>query len=1347
MDNDDENVENNQKYSFLLGSAIRSEDTDQFFSIYDKILPANIPRDQVESIKAEARRIAELPDQEFDQLVLNARSYSLAKAKTMSHSNYPGVRLGKGGSDDDDDEVQLRPYANRETSYSSLAQDSCILDMEQFERRADNDSGFCNSSKATTSIGSNSEDSEEDDQRGCFDYVPTSHTRTGSSVKITPTYHLEYDEAHEVESDRASANDIDSPRSGKDSDNGIELRTFSRNKGNTDDDFETSDESDSEVTINKSRQNIYRNGRRSTNYYSPMKLESVDDFGDVSTSSFSFENSQRALQDRSGSSLREINVDDAVSFPIYSRHRPQTGATYGGSNYGSTSGENVRIQKSSFQRSRDGEIMGDLGPPFGSDYDHLNKVGSSIESLISGTKQTVEGMPEGRPISQTLDLADSRRKSKRKKKTSKDDSEDRVKPKRYSDGVDENGNPALTESSPLLGGPSSYYHMREQPIRHIARKNDGHSNFPSRVEHLNSFPFNGQSVRELDDPSSNNYEKLRKKKAKKEKGVERKAEDVENYVGNKELDELLSFIESDGTRNSKNSRKVPCSDTQSEKNKRNKEKKHRTIQEKVEGKVNDKKDKNDELVIKNCVPSLTPDSVKDKSEEGYHSNMGNSTAKIEEIEADHSIMEGGTGKEEKLETISDLQKEVSEDNNKHTVVKEVLSNNSKKEIEVVNEEENQENEIHKVIAVEEAKKEISLPNGVKRNNVKNSKKKTASKGKEEASSNGPKPVSSTAGLTHPQDFVDNSIYIFTDIDSLKPVEEEFKVVGKKKKKGVNQVKEHTPKEVVPIMKPFQKEERIPRSITPPPRSMERVMEHSPDLSLSSFPELANPRQGRQIVREGRRNSTGDVPKEINLKVHDDSDIESVKSLPAASQALSPRLPMSYAKMAASPAPGGSSQASLSTDTEGVIGSEMEKGSELKSAVWKGSITERRHSIGSSPDGKEIETQTTKQKFGSQEALSKINDQDVGAAVQSAVKSDAVTQDDTFVEESEKVLAVAQELPASHSQHQFESASESSQVDNSMSETNLKLSSSMHSLPPDPKVIPTNSVYISPKTSKTSLAKTTNHKKSIKSNQSVVFLDKRVKIPQNLDITFGFLDSEDKSDPALEVEVQNSASDIQPTYVSHNLSSVSIGSDIVTENVPSANMTGEKLPANKPSPNPCSSSNKLINSDFNMCDSAASKAICELENKNGIINHRQKHQNVQCTAPATASFSFINDPEEISVCDAAKISASDETSIASGDGNLTDNEKLYKSRKNSILVHFGDCLRCVVGEDNKGHIEFVPEKEEIVHHYNREDVIGFLHRAAETANDIWIFGWPFLRLCYSLLHNEKILLMTPSCHFR
>lgn len=47
MESDAENAKEIETYSFLLGSAIRNEDTNQFLSIYDSILPSGLSEKQV----------------------------------------------------------------------------------------------------------------------------------------------------------------------------------------------------------------------------------------------------------------------------------------------------------------------------------------------------------------------------------------------------------------------------------------------------------------------------------------------------------------------------------------------------------------------------------------------------------------------------------------------------------------------------------------------------------------------------------------------------------------------------------------------------------------------------------------------------------------------------------------------------------------------------------------------------------------------------------------------------------------------------------------------------------------------------------------------------------------------------------------------------------------------------------------------------------------------------------------------------------------------------------------------------------------------------------------------------
>lgn len=47
MESDAENAKEIEAYSFLLGSAIRNEDTDQFLSVYDSIIPPGLSEIQV----------------------------------------------------------------------------------------------------------------------------------------------------------------------------------------------------------------------------------------------------------------------------------------------------------------------------------------------------------------------------------------------------------------------------------------------------------------------------------------------------------------------------------------------------------------------------------------------------------------------------------------------------------------------------------------------------------------------------------------------------------------------------------------------------------------------------------------------------------------------------------------------------------------------------------------------------------------------------------------------------------------------------------------------------------------------------------------------------------------------------------------------------------------------------------------------------------------------------------------------------------------------------------------------------------------------------------------------------
>lgn len=47
MDMPGKNVADNDRYAFLLGSALKNNDTEQFFCIYDSILPKDLSEAQV----------------------------------------------------------------------------------------------------------------------------------------------------------------------------------------------------------------------------------------------------------------------------------------------------------------------------------------------------------------------------------------------------------------------------------------------------------------------------------------------------------------------------------------------------------------------------------------------------------------------------------------------------------------------------------------------------------------------------------------------------------------------------------------------------------------------------------------------------------------------------------------------------------------------------------------------------------------------------------------------------------------------------------------------------------------------------------------------------------------------------------------------------------------------------------------------------------------------------------------------------------------------------------------------------------------------------------------------------
>ncbi|XP_062583048.1 dual specificity protein kinase splB-like isoform X2 [Saccostrea cucullata] len=1231
-------------------------------------------------------------------------------------------RASSEDNDDDLDRVQLRPFGGCPMAYPSTSysrrQESCIIDMEQVDKRTDNDSGICNSSKTTTSVGSYSEhEDSEGDERGCFDYYP-------STVKITPTttYHLDYDEAHEVDSDK---NDIESPRSGKGSDSeptfqGVQMRTYSRRTiPNDDDDFETDDDSDSDSRDLHQRLYARSDRRRHQNYYTPMTRESCEDYENISTSTFSFEKSQRALKERSGSSLRD--VDEQINFPMYSRHSPYIG---------STSSEHVRIEKKSYQRGGYGS-----DPPFGQGLDQLNKVGSSIGELISSTKHTVDGMPEGRPISQSLDLAaEDGKKKKKKKRGSKDDLDDKSKRRLDYSDTDENGNP----HTPLLR--NEYMHMREGP------NSPGSSVYPksTRYDSIERFPAYLNRIE--DSSSTSNQEATKKrKKTKKDKTVEtiRKSEEIENYQGSKEIDEILSFIENDGTgrkpKKVSNNGTVDVNPVKStdKNNKKNKERKSKVTAGDV--KSSDKKENNSE------------NSVKESSEENReHSEtcrieMGNSNERFSspEIKTDdcqgdikdrnHIIVDKCVMEDSKLE--GEMM------NGDITFTEEeavAISNKKLKSLEPKGEKElmNHKVESENAEIIDTSGKVTKDPqtdtnlNNMKQNNMKNSKKKhnivSDNNKKDNVKNSGEKepeekmvehksdPKSIVLGDTEEVD-KESDYYIFTDLDLPKPVEEEFQVVGKKKKKGVPvSVKEIVSKDATTTQRvPLREERRRPqRSITPPPTSlvnslaMEDERNRMRDLSPSSFPALGAGRQGRQSFRDGRRSSTGDVPKEILIKPQDDSDLESVKSLPASAQAVSPRLQISYAKMAASPKPNSLVSTCPDEDSEDPSNVSVD----LKSAIWKGSLTERRHSIGSSPEGKENEGSSIRQKFGSQELVKPEKEEGLFSSTQlpcSPEKSPSVVEsvksnsspnpsvDNSAAIDSVTVTdAVSNTSVTKASDSEFNEPLESYSIKNTTQVTVNMVKNQGANNQIFSKIKVTKSSCEASKTSKSQVS--SKQKVSAKKQaKSVIFLDRGEKEHENLDIVFGF-------DPQLEVE--------EPMVsVSNSVSSSSLHSAAGLAQTKSSENLSVDSNSSKELPRvPVVHSRSVTNNssytntkDYKHSVRNSKSATFPLEGKNGVKSISTLIFSPDSKHPSAQQFSFISE-------DTCTPTVSDMISSEA------------PSEEGYVTVVYGEECSAVLGAESRHpppQIRYRKETGDILGCFNRVDVTSYLMREWEIVMNL------------------------------
>lgn len=725
------------------------------------------------------------------------------------------------------------------------------------------------------------------------------------------------------------------------------------------------------------------------------------------------------------------------------------------------------------------------------------------------------------------------------------------------------------------------------------------------------------------NPSNNVEDAVAKRRRKKRKEVETKAEDVENYKGNQSIEELVSFIGGQNVSNKKTKKLTEASEDIPSKtqksNKKNKDKKQKPL-------LSGSHSLDEGPEVKG---GTSAQSVTSSSDGGSENNMGNSSVRPESVvdkPVENGDIDGLCVKNEKLDLLKENDKRISVEKVKGDLSdesveafisvnckeiykdKEKISTNNKRDavnacVVIENNKEKSEKPV-KTSKIEKLEMPVSKSEDcMKVNNVENSisvKQKNAKNKKS-------KPISPTVKVESEADagvgdvisspvlsslISTDSKFIFTDLDVPHvPKEDEFTVVSKKKKKlqketqssqnhflssgnggsgGNSKAKRFEEKRGGNNSShSFTKTTSAQASHQVTTADSEK---HTRDLSPSSFPAL----ESRKGKHDGRRNSTGDVPIPTGLKSQDDSDLESVKSLPATqgSQkmdlALSHRL--TYAMAAHSvPSKPVDSGDSLSLDIP-------ESEHDHKKAVWKGSPTERRHSIGSSPDvvnkitGLNISSAAAMVKAGSQEHIvaemalkaessgantRKLNPWGKVEKSETAEKSDTehviekenspseISTSDAKVLITQPVqsLSVSKNTESgSVSQSQLISATKATttnkQVDSVHKDTETRNSSSLPS-----KNHSVNSSNAQKHESSKQSSKSSNGSNS-KKQKSVIFLDKRVEeAPGNLGISFGFEeDSVDKvaeSDSTVAIQLDPTAdktevsSDPNPVHISDN----------------------------------------------------------------------------------------------------------------------------------------------------------------------------------------------------------------------
>ena len=918
------------------------------------------------------------------------------------------------------------------------------------------------------------------------------------------------------------------------------------------------------------------------------------------------------------------------------------------------------------------------------------------------------------------------------------------------DQVDENGNPVSLSKD-------KYKQMREAPPPVIA-SGKSRPAFDTRPSSNSDGCFE-LTHRESENDHYKAQEKRKRKKVIKEEV--KKSEEIENYVGNKSIEELVDFIGGNnaGVKKAKkpvstNSEHIPAKTNKVAKKSKDKKQKPATASSSL-----------DKVDIK-AEDSAIIDSFETESEE--QKNMGNSGAKTEihfdedknsvnEIMLEKKIIKNDLLKEndkkmknaiiasaEIDEKKSEFEKDSSKEkeDSKQTKLPEVQI-----EDEVVSEQKkksDKNNKIQKKDKIEKSKSDElvkSNPNSsvqsVKQKNAKNKKTKPSNSSQKVESHIGNEivnhEISSISTITN--DVLVDSKFIFTDIDlQAVPKEDEFRVVEKKKKKPAKEVQNHYVTVSANNNKPASRFIEDKRSLPPPSSNTLTTSDGSymtkcteidtrmRDLSPSAFPALSN---GKGRMQDGRRNSTGDVPipSEIALKTQDDSDLESVKSLPAtqgsraADTLISPRLNMSYAKMAASPKQRGEGH---DEKNSGFVDQDEP---ERKMAVWKGSPTERRHSIGSSPNGNigsvdNSNATSSTVKGGSQEMLnidplpSKVDSSIATKGQGNSTNVSSKELNDSHVSKTKDYNIYENQITAKNCANLISSSVQSSGLSHKCdAELTSNNNRNTYNVNTKTKI---NSDSHSVKTSKN-----TSNSKSLSTSRktkpcSVIFLDKRLAEPtNNLGITFGF--EYDLGDKDIVIEGELSGNKIVTTGNTESRKDSTTHSVEPTVTFLS-DLEDEILSTDQTSSDNSSSANviNVIRENTDTSRDLVHKVAAHVGQLNGVVKASQGQQ-----GHATDKVNEIvsKGASNSDVTDKVKEVQSNSASVDTVENSLQD-ANYYKRSKNEVVVYYGENVSTVSKNVSVpsltngpthycGKLIFVPEVEVRRGTFNTQDAVAFL----------------------------------------